>query len=201
MELGSRVQRPRAGTRVGRQRTRSVPRALDHQDAAGAPPDSITHLEIPYNYVKPPIHGWALLKLRERLERPLDSAELREVYDRLSRWNNFWLDYRRVSGRDLPPTTSTATTPAGTTLTTFDLDRVIESPDLAAFLVVQLDVLAEARCGSWGSRSRGGGRVGAHPEALLSQLWDGENFVAVGRDIRPHEHGDEPAQPAAGRGR
>lgn len=74
---------------------------FDHQDAAGAPPDSITHSEILYNYVKPPIHGWALQKLRERLQRDLETAELREVYDRLSR-SLFWLDYRRVAGRDLP---------------------------------------------------------------------------------------------------
>ena len=33
---------------------------FDHQDASGALPDSITHSEVLRNYVKPPIHGWAL---------------------------------------------------------------------------------------------------------------------------------------------
>ena len=45
---------------------------FDHQDAAGALPDSITHSEVLYNYVKPPIHGWALAKLRPRLSEELD---------------------------------------------------------------------------------------------------------------------------------
>ena len=33
---------------------------FDHQDETGALPDSVTHSEVLYNFVKPPIHGWAL---------------------------------------------------------------------------------------------------------------------------------------------
>src|SRR5690606_37724577 len=54
---------------------------FDHQDAAGALPDSITHSEILYNFVKPPIHGWAL--------RHLPPAP--DVYPLLERWTTFWL--------------------------------------------------------------------------------------------------------------
>ena len=43
---------------------------FDHQDPAGALPDSVAHSEVLYNFVKPPIHGWALRRLRERLPRP-----------------------------------------------------------------------------------------------------------------------------------
>ena len=75
---------------------------FDHQDAAGAMPDSITHSEVLYNYVKPPIHGWAWVKLRERLARPVTEDELFSAYSRLSRWSRFWLDYRTAPGRELP---------------------------------------------------------------------------------------------------
>ena len=40
---------------------------FDHQDPTGALPDSVTHSEVLYNFVKPPIHGWALRHLRRRL--------------------------------------------------------------------------------------------------------------------------------------
>ena len=44
---------------------------FDHQDDAGALPDSVTHSEVLYNYVKPPIHGWAFQRLRAALPRAL----------------------------------------------------------------------------------------------------------------------------------
>lgn len=152
---------------------------FDHQDETGAPPDSVTHSEVLYNYVKPPIHGWALLKLRDRLGRSLTGPELREIHDRLARWTSFWLDHRRVPGRALPYYQH-GNDSGWDNSTTFDVDRVIESPDLAAFLVLQLDALAalsdELGIGDprWAVESQ---RL---REALLAQLWNGETFIAVG---------------------
>jgi glycogen debranching enzyme len=151
---------------------------FDYQDDTGAPPDSVTHSEVLYNYVKPPIHGWALAKLRERMPRPLDREQLVDLYDRLSRWSLFWLDYRRVDGHDLPYYQH-GNDSGWDNSTTFDRDRVIESPDLAAFLIVQLDVLTELAgelgldSARWTTESE---RLRA---ALLGTLWSGEDFVAV----------------------
>ncbi len=151
---------------------------FDYQDDTGAPPDSVTHSEVLYNYVKPPIHGWALAKLRERMPHPLDREQLLDLYDRLSRWSLFWLDYRRVDGHDLPYYQH-GNDSGWDNSTTFDLDRVIESPDLAAFLVVQLDVLTEL-AGELGLDSA---RWTTESErlrsALLGTLWSGEDFVAI----------------------
>ena len=44
---------------------------FDHQDERGALPDSVAHSEVLYNFVKPPIHGWALEQFRSRLNAPL----------------------------------------------------------------------------------------------------------------------------------
>ena len=115
---------------------------FDHQDATGALPDSITHSEVLYNYVKPPIHGWALRGLRARADRPLTTAELTEIHGRLARWTGFWLDHRRVPGHPLPYYQH-GNDSGWDNSTTFDLDRVIESPDLAGFLALQLEVLAD----------------------------------------------------------
>ena len=88
---------------------------FDHQDEAGALPDSVTHSEVLYNFVKPPIHGWALRQLRRRLPTDLDRAELTEIYTTAGP-----LDATSGSTAGARPastcrTTSTATTAAGTT--------------------------------------------------------------------------------------
>lgn len=150
---------------------------FDHQDAAGCLPDSITQSEVLYNFVKPPIHGWALRRLRERLPRPLTPAELAAVYERLERWTAFWLDHRRVPGSALPHYQH-GNDSGWDNATTFDLDRVIESPDLAAFLLIQLDTLADlaAELGRDGTRWRDEHR--RIRTALDDELRDDEGFFA-----------------------
>ncbi len=157
---------------------------FDHQDETGAPPDSVTHSEILYNYVKPPIHGWALTKLRARMPGGLSKEQLRDVYGRLSRWTRFWLDHRRIVGHVLPYYQH-GNDSGWDNATTFDRDRLIESPDLAAFLVVQLDVLngiahelGDKNAGVWASERD------AILAALLTELWDGTDLVAMGADSR-----------------
>ena len=152
---------------------------FDHQDATGALPDSITHSEVLYNYVKPPIHGWAFRRLRSTLGRDLTTAELEQVYERLERWSGFWLERRRRPGHALPYYQH-GNDSGWDNATTFDHDRVIESPDLAGFLLLQLEVLADLAdelgqpSGDWKSaRDR-------LLEALLDELWTGSEFVARG---------------------
>ncbi|HEY8913086.1 amylo-alpha-1,6-glucosidase [Lacisediminihabitans sp.] len=153
---------------------------FDHQDASGALPDSIAHSEILYNFVKPPIHGWAFQKLRTLLPEPMDAVQLAEIYAVLAKWTRFWLDSRRAPGRILPHYQH-GNDSGWDNSTTFDLDRVIEAPDLAAFLIVQLDELA-----SLADELRNGGGDGWRRDAtnifaaLMDDLWTGDNFVAVG---------------------
>lgn len=151
---------------------------FDHQVATGALPDSITHSEVLYNFVKPPIHGWMWSELRRRLPGPV-SAELRfEVYQRLAAWTRYWLDHRRGPDAALP-FYEHGNDSGWDNSTVFDLDRVVESPDLAAFLVLQLDELARladdvAPDAAEGWRREGDLLLGA----LMGELWDGEQFVA-----------------------
>ncbi|MBX9397408.1 glycogen debranching protein [Streptomyces sp. TRM72054] len=156
---------------------------FDHQDETGALPDSVTHSEVLYNFVKPPIHGWTLGHLRRRLAVPLGRAELAETYRRLSRWTDFWLTARRAPGSALPHYQH-GNDSGWDNATTFDPERVVVTADLAAFLVLQLHELSclaeelgldgEAR--SW---RRTAERTQA---AMLDQLWTGEAFVARGAD-------------------
>ena len=154
---------------------------FDHQDDSGALPDSVTHSEVLYNYVKPPIHGWALGHLRGKLPRPLSGAELKDVYGKLSAWTRFWLSARRVPGQALPHYQH-GNDSGWDNATTFDADRVVQTSDLAAFLTLQLDRLAglaeelalpdEAE--TW-RRHREEVRA-----AMLKELWRDGRFVARG---------------------
>jgi glycogen debranching enzyme len=152
---------------------------FDFQDASGALPDSVTHSEVLYNFVKPPIHGWAFRKLRATLEAPLERRAVADVYDSLVRWTRFWLERRRVAGHVLPHYQH-GNDSGWDNSTTFDHDRVIEAPDLAAFLLVQLEVLSElaAELDLAGEAASWNDEAEAVRSALL-ELWNGDAFVAT----------------------
>lgn len=151
---------------------------FDHQDESGALPDSVTHSEVLYNYVKPPIHGWALERLRAD-GLVIDEPTLREIHGRLAAWTRFWLDARRAPGSALPYYQH-GNDSGWDNSTVFDHDRTVESPDLAAFLLVQLDVLARLAEELGEDRSRWDAEAAAIREAMLATLWRGDCFVATG---------------------
>jgi glycogen debranching enzyme len=156
---------------------------FDHQDESGALPDSVTHSEVLYNFVKPPIHGWALGLLRARLTEPLDPAQLAEAYDRLTRWTDFWLTARRAPGTVLPHYQH-GNDSGWDNATTFDPERVVVTADLAAFLTLQLRELAElATHLERPDEARRWTRAAEETQqAMLDELWTGDRFVAQGVD-------------------
>ncbi|GGU28200.1 amylo-alpha-1,6-glucosidase [Lentzea flava] len=149
---------------------------FDHQDAQGALPDSITHSEVLRNFVKPPIHGWTLGRLRERLAGGLPDPEL--AYRRLSAWTSFWLDRRRAPGRPLPYYEH-GNDSGWDNSTVFGEERLVESADLAAFLVLQMKELAVLGA-EIGDGTPWGERADEMLSALLEELWDGTRFVSRG---------------------
>jgi Trehalase len=151
---------------------------FDHQDPAGALPDSVTHSEVLYNYVKPPVHGWALSLLRRRLAGSLTEADLEEIYRRLEHWTEYWLG-RRVAGSPLPHYHH-GNDSGWDNATTFDPARIVESADLAAFLVLQLRELASLaeRIGKPDAGLRWHAESQRLLSAMLSLLWTGSRFAA-----------------------
>ena len=139
LELGPLLQRagPRARAIRTLASTSSSPRSTT-RTPSGALPDSVTHSEVLYNFVKPPIHGWALRQLRERADAAIASSALVEIHRAARRVD-------RLLAR-LPPgrpgtrcrTTSTATTAAGTTRRPSTTTASSSRPTSPAFLVVQL---------------------------------------------------------------
>ena len=150
---------------------------FDHQDAAGALPDSVAHSEVLHNFVKPPIHGWALGQLR-RLLTGLTMAELANAYVQLERWTMFWLDQRRAPDSDLPYYQH-GNDSGWDNATAFDDQRVIEAPDLAAFLVLQMRELGHlaAALGYDSAEQSWTARADALRAAMLDQLWMDDRFA------------------------
>jgi glycogen debranching enzyme len=154
---------------------------FDHQDEIGGLPDSIAHSEVLYNFVKPPIHGWALQRIRQsqRVER----TELVQAYRGLARWTNFWLVMRRAPGHTLCHYHH-GNDSGWDNATTFDAERVVETSDLAAFLVLQTQQLADlatelglfADADHWAEVSE---KMCA---AMLAQLWVSNRFMSRGAE-------------------
>ncbi|MEU9188416.1 trehalase family glycosidase [Streptomyces sp. NPDC048484] len=156
---------------------------FDHQDGAGALPDSVTHSEVLHNFVKPPIHGWAFRLLRRRLPEPLGREELAATYRGLKHWTEFWLTMRRAPGAELPHYQH-GNDSGWDNATTFDPERVVITAELAAFLILQLHELAElaAELGHTDDALRWTRAARETQAAMLDRLWTGDRFVTQGVD-------------------
>ncbi|MGW4114187.1 amylo-alpha-1,6-glucosidase [Actinosynnema sp. NPDC004786] len=152
---------------------------FDHQTAEGALPDSVTHAEVLHNFVKPPVHGWAVTRLRSRLPGGIPAAELPGLYRRLAAWTTFWLDHRRVPGEPLPHYEH-GNDSGWDNATVFDGRRLVQSADLAAFLVAQLTELSTMarELGDPTAAARWDREAATVLDAMLTRLWDGTAFTS-----------------------
>jgi putative isomerase len=149
---------------------------VDHQDEHGAYPDVYNDSWMLFNYCKPPIHGWTLFEmLKRKPDLPLEFLNM--MYSSLSRWTRWWLDNRRLAGQKLPFYLH-GNDSGWDNGTLFDKGTPLLSPDAAAFLVVQLDALADL-CEMFGKEEGVPWRRYADEiqEALMNELWDGHRFV------------------------
>jgi hypothetical protein len=156
---------------------------FDHQTSEGALPDSITHAEVLHNFVKPPIHGWAVGKLRSNLPGGIPAAHLPQLYRQLEAWTTFWLDHRRVPGEPFAHYEH-GNDSGWDNSTVFDQQRLVQSADLAAFLVVQMGELARLarEIGDPAAATRWEREADTMLTAMLTTLWDGTAFTSRALD-------------------
>ena len=101
-----------------------------------------------------------------------------EVYAGLAAWTRYWLDGRRAPGSALPHYQH-GNDSGWDNSTVFDADRLVESPDLAAFLVLQLDELAVLAADVAPSEAEGWRQESVVVrDALLRELRRGDLLVA-----------------------
>ena len=154
---------------------------FDHQDAAGALPDSVNDKSVVRSFTKPPIHGWALRGMREsdRLGYFTDDR-LSEIYEPLSRWTRWWLTERDQDG-DGTPQYNHGNDSGWDNCTVFDVGFPLEGPDLSAYLILQMDALADlaARLGRTRESEQWTVRADQLLDLMMTHFWRGDHFVAV----------------------
>lgn len=112
---------------------------FDYQDYVGCIPDSVSDSILDWNYCKPPIHGWALSRMMEHMT--LTKRQTTEVYNKLSKWNNWWLNFRDFDQDGLCEYTH-GNDSGWDNSTAFNQPHPMLLPDLQAFLIIQMEVLA-----------------------------------------------------------
>ena len=113
---------------------------FDCQDPTGLLPDSINDVHVVWNYCKPPVHGWALRWMMKNMD--LTAEQLREAYERLSRWTDWWTAFRDYDGDGLYEYNH-GNDSGWDNSTAFSVLPPVASPELQAFLVIQMDVLTD----------------------------------------------------------
>ena len=155
----------------------------DKQDQYGKCPDNMNDREIMYTFSKPPVQGWALRRMWDENPALLTPERLAEAYDYLSKWSNWLCDHRTWNG-DILPFYIHGFDSGWDNSTIFDEGIPLVAPDLGAYLVIQLEVLAgiahalnrEAEAVAWQGRSDD------MLAALIDELWQGDRFVGM---LRP----------------
>ena len=140
---------------------------FDCQDRTGLLPDSINDVHVVWNYCKPPVHGWALRRMMKHMD--LTEEQLEEAYRRLSAWTDWWTAYRDYDGDGLYEYNH-GNDSGWDNSTAFSVLPPVATPELQAFLIIQMDVLSdlahrlgqEKDAADWKNRS----------DALLERLTD-----------------------------
>lgn len=110
------------------------------QSESGVLPDMWNpNSEIVWGVTKPPIHGWCFDKLMDIYD--FDDAMLKKVYVHLENWTMWWMNYRD-SDNDGVPEYPQGCDSGWDNSTLFDVGYFLESPDLPAFLILQMNVLS-----------------------------------------------------------
>ena len=154
--------------------------AADRQNEHGAFPDAQNDVHEHFNHCKPPVHGWAVSHMRERRPEFFTAPRIRETLSWMEPWCQWWLNHRMWEDRGLPYYLHG--NDSGWDNSTFFRKGVpLLGPDLPSFLILQcrelaalhglLNEAAEAR--RWNTEAD------ALREKLLTELWDGQRFMAL----------------------
>ena len=150
---------------------------FDHQNPeTGAIPDLISSESIAWKFKKPPIHGWTLSLLTKQFK--LSKAQKQEAYTKLSKWTNYWLICRDTDKNGLPQYYHGCDS-GWDNGSAFDTGTPAEGPDLAAFLILQMEelsILAEQlsypkEAKEWKAKSR------ELMDKMIKTFWNGKKFV------------------------
>lgn len=149
---------------------------FERQDHSGRLPDFINDQFCYWRFTKPPVHGWTFSLLRQAAPEFYTEHRIKQVISWLEKLTHYWLS----TYRDGLPCYDHGNDAGWDNSTVFLAGTPLQSPDLASFLILQMQELAELY------------NLLAQPEpaqhwqqqaselltALIEKLWDGESFFA-----------------------
>ncbi len=151
---------------------------MDKQNKEGALPDQLSDRKIVWAYSKPPIHGWTIEWMMANSEL-MTRERIAESYEPLARWTNWYFKYRDDDGDGLPQYNH-GNDSGWDNSTVFAGGPAVETPELASFLVIQMETLGKMaeqlnrkqEAMEWRKRSE------TLLQALLKAYWRDGRFVA-----------------------
>ncbi|GAA2608390.1 amylo-alpha-1,6-glucosidase [Paractinoplanes durhamensis] len=146
---------------------------FDHQDEHGCLPDYVNDAGVERNFVKPPVHGWAIAWLMDRNGLPDDAIEA--LYEPLGRWTDWWFEHRGAV-----PSYYHGNDSGWDNSTVFAEGVPVQSPDLLALLSLQMTALARIarRLDRPDDARRWSARAATARRTMSDHFWAGGRFVA-----------------------
>jgi len=158
---------------------------FDHQDVNGRIEDAISHRSGLGASMKPPFQGAALEWLMDHCDlSEIPVEEKRLVYDRMSKWTEFFFRFRDLDGDGIWENQGPIET-GWEDAAYFYAGFPLASPDMNAYTVMMMDALAklgreigvsESDCEAWTARAD------ELTRKIISMFWDGERWIV--RNIR-----------------
>lgn len=155
----------------------------DRQDEYGKQPTSMNRHHVRYTISNAPIQGWALRRMRDENPSMFTRQRLAEAYEYLARWTDWTCTYRTWPGDQLPYYQH-GFDGGWDNSSIFDAGVPVVSPDQPAYLILQMEVLAELadELGKGEAAAQWRARANTMLDALVDQLWQDDQFVGM---LRP----------------
>ncbi len=156
---------------------------LDRVSPLGQFSDLYNDATVVTQFVKPPMHGWAIKQIMKRhdLLKEAGREKTETLYQAVGRWGNWFMDYRDEDGDGLPSFEHGDET-GFDDCTLFTDHMQMTTPDLSAYLVLLFEAEGDLasllgrpadEIKAWYDRSR------ALLDRMIEKMWDGEHFVGI----------------------
>ena len=116
---------------------------FDHQDPLGGLPSSLNDRNIRTVFTIAPIQGWTIRYLRRIAPEFFDKSDVVHLlYEPLARYTRFWFEFQDVD-HDGIPQFNHGFDSGWDNASVFDVSPMAETPELSAYLIIQLDTLSD----------------------------------------------------------
>ena len=154
---------------------------FEYQDELGGIPDHISDRnQMTWISTKPPLFGFAVVYILENYNvSALTAEDYQELYDKLSRYTNWWFTHHDHSHSGYPayyhPDES-----GYDESTLFEKGMPLHAPDLEAYVVMLCEACSKlaARIGKQNEADKWMSESQRVLNYLVNELWDGEQFCA-----------------------